>query len=272
MRSITTCLLILGWLAPAAQADWKEDLSKLVRAPASERGELTDAVLATAPGWSDLTEALTSLSFEAKDASEAVVRSVTGTDGKKRPWVLVIPEGYDASKATPLMVVLHGGVSRPTIADDPSGYATGPSPLSILSRRMKCLAAFPMGENGATWWDDVGIENVRRIVRMLKTEFNVDDDRVSLGGFSDGASAAFLYSMVDSTDYGALLALNGHLGVGSLAGKLPTFASNMANVPVYATTTFADGLYPSKRMRPTIRMAVAAGGRIRYREMQGGHD
>ncbi len=82
-----------------------------------------------------------------------------------------------------------------------------------------------------------------------------------LGGFSDGASAAFLYGMVAPNDYAAFVALNGHMGVGSLDGNLPTYAPNLANTPVYAVTTFDDPLYPARVMRRTIEMAREAGRR-----------
>ena len=78
--------------------------------------------------------------------------------------------------------------------------------------------------------------------------------------------------LVGPSDYAAIVALNGHMGVASLDGGLASYAPNMANTPIYAVTTFEDGLYPSDRMRPTLDMALEAGGDILYREFPGEHD
>jgi len=145
-------------------------------------------------------------------------------------------------------------------------------PITALASREGWLALFPFGQLGATWWDEAGMANVRGLIRAVKRECNVDDDRVWLGGFSDGASAAFLYGMVAPNDYAAFVALNGHMGVGSLDGNLPTYAPNLANTPVYAVTTFDDPLYPARVMRRTIEMARSAGAQILYRELPGVHD
>jgi len=113
--------------------------------------------------------------------------------------------------------------------------------------------------------------NIKRQLQLVKHHYNVDDDRVYLAGFSDGASAGFLHAMVRPDDFAAIVALNGHMGVGSLDGDLPTYAANMANTPVYAVTTDQDGLYPTSVMSPTIDSAIKAGADILYRQLSGTH-
>jgi hypothetical protein len=114
--------------------------------------------------------------------------------------------------------------------------------------------------------------SIRNLVRTVKRELNVDDDRVWMAGFSDGASAGFAHAMLKPSDYAAFVALNGHMGVASLDGDFPTYAPNMSATPIFATTTFDDGLYPSHEMRRSIEMAREAGADIYYREFPGGHD
>ncbi|MBD3348525.1 MAG: PDZ domain-containing protein, partial [Candidatus Eisenbacteria bacterium] len=200
-----------------------------------------------------------------------VLRTTVCVDTVERPWVLVVPDSYDPGEPTPLLVNLHGGVGRAEVMEDPLDYVTDNDVID-LAGEMGWIALVPFGQTGATWWDDVGMSNIRNLVRTVKSELNVDDDRVWMIGFSDGASAGFAHAMVAPNDYAAFVALNGHIGVGSLDGDLPTYAPNIANTPVYATTTFDDGLYPSERMRPTIEMAREAGGDVFYRELPGQHD
>lgn len=223
-------------------------------------------------GWAEVAHEIESLSFpDVAEKGVPVLRSVLSIDGVERPWVVCVPEGYDAVVPSPLLVVLHGGVGRTDIIEDPLEYVREDGFLPI-ARELNAIAVLPFGQTGATWWDDVGMSNIREVVRTAKRQYNIDDDRVWMIGFSDGASAGFAHAMVTPSDYAAVVALNGHMGVGNLDGELPTYAPNMANTPIYVVTTFDDGLYPSERMRPTLEMALRAGGDILYRELQGEHD
>lgn len=268
------CILSIGYLVPAiAAADWRDNLRYLLAADdGSGRDALLEEVVAAGPSCEEVTGLLLEMYFPCplSNAGKFILHENVCLDGVSRPWVLHVPDRYDAAVPTPLLVYLHGGVSRAEIADEPLQYARE-NYINPLADELGMLVIYPFGQLDATWWDDVGMANIRDQLRYTKRCFNVDDDRVFMGGFSDGASAAFCYAMVDPSEYAGFLALNGHMGVGSLDGDLPTYANNMANTPVYAVTTYDDGLYPSARMRPTIEMAIEAGADILYREMQGTH-
>lgn len=253
-------------------ADWRADLAELIAAePGAARDELTAAVTSAAPDWREVADAIETLEFPPVDEYGPVLGTTVCIDDVERPWVLYVPASYDQAAPMPLLVRLHGGVSRADVIDDPIAYVEESNELLDLDAR-GWLGLYPFGQADATWWDEVGMANIRNLVRTVKRRYNVDDDRVYMAGFSDGGSAAFLHAMVDPTDYAAFVALNGHMGVGSLDGDLPTYAPNFYNAPVYAVTTFDDSLYPSAKMRGSIEMAVEAGGDITYRELPGGHD
>jgi poly(3-hydroxybutyrate) depolymerase len=259
--------------AQIAAADWQQDLHDLIRADdGAEREEMMKRVVGARPDWQEVARVLRSIEYgPTEDTGRTVLTQTVCADSVERPWVFRVPASYDPLVATPLLVVLHGGASYPDITEDPVGYADE-SELGSMAVENGWIAAFPFAQVEATWWDEVGMANIRAIVRATKRRYNVDDDRVWMAGFSDGASAGFLHAMVAPDDFAAFVALNGHMGVGSLDGDLPTYAPNMASSPIYATTTFDDGLYPSSKMRSSIAMARAAGADIFYHEMPGEHD
>ncbi|MCD6162951.1 MAG: hypothetical protein J7K40_11145 [candidate division Zixibacteria bacterium] len=252
-------------------ADWQNDIDKLLAEKNSDKqAELIKKIAKAKPYWQEVVEYLEKVSFSPVEKKGIILRSAKCIDSIERPYVLYIPPAYNPQEAAPLFVYLHGGVSRGNIADNPIDYAKE-NPFLKLAKQNKWLMVFPMGQAGATWWDKVGMANIKNIVRTIKSEFNIDDDRVWMGGFSDGASASFLHAMVAPSDYAAFIALNGHMGVGSEDGGLPTYAPNFYNTPLYAVTTDKDGLYPTHTMRPTIDMAIDAGGKVLYRELEGTH-
>jgi pimeloyl-ACP methyl ester carboxylesterase len=270
--SVLSCVIVLLTAVPAS-AGWEEDLDALLSTDdEGERAELLTRVLDEGPDWTEVASRIEGLSFpEAYVPGVPVLRTTVCIDTVERPWVLAVPETYDPETPTPLLLVLHGGVSSADVEEDPIGHVEE-NELAWLAEKQGWIALFPFGQAGATWWDEVGMANIRDLIRTAKRELNVDDDRIWMAGFSDGASAGFAHAMIGPDDYAAFVALNGHMGVGSLDGDLAIYAPNLANTPIYATTTFDDGLYPSAKMRGTIEMAQAAGGDILYREMKGGHD
>ncbi|MEA3409539.1 MAG: hypothetical protein U9Q95_04250, partial [Candidatus Eisenbacteria bacterium] len=275
--SITLLLAVvvafLGADGSSAAAGWEEALDALVAAPDDAEDELLIAgVLDYAPSWQEVATRIRLTTFPPADqAGQVVLRTTVCIDTVERPWVLQIPPDYDPSVPAPLLVVLHGGVGSAEVYDDPLGYVAE-SEEGALALERGWISVFPFGQAGATWWDEVGMTNIRTLIRTVKRELNVDDDRVWMSGFSDGASAGFAHAMLTPSDYAAFVALNGHMGVASLDGDHSTYAPNMSATPIFATTTFDDGLYPSHKMRPTIEMAREAGADIYYREFPGRHD
>jgi len=268
---IIPIILLIGFAGLEA-SDWKDSLEKLIYSKSvSEQNNLIGKIIASDPAWQDVADYIKSLDFPKPDSTGFFLYHTICIDSVRRPYVIYLPSDYDAARPTPLLVVLHGGAGRKDIYDDPIRYAREHD-FSLIAEKHGWILLFPFAQDGATWWQDVGMINIWNLVRFVKQKYNVDDDRVWMGGFSDGGSASFLHAMIDPNDYAAFIALNGSMGVGSLDGNLPTYAPNFYNTPTYAITTRQDRLYPSSMMRRTIKMAKDAGGDILYKEYEGGHD
>lgn len=282
-RKTLAAIILLLFLANPLRADWKSKVGDLLDEGFSDIASasclamnpdplLVKKVLPLVPDWQDLQQLLINREFKNTDKrGKLSLHKLVGIDGKARPWVLYVPENYWHKRRTPMLVALHGGVSRTSVSEDPVGWAKDSEWLE-LAKSKGWFALFPFGEEGATWWDAVGMTNIRRQIQLTKHHFNIDDDRVYLVGFSDGASAGFLHAMLRPDDFAAIVALNGHMGVGSLDGGLSTYAPNMANTPIYAATTDNDALYPTSTMAATINMAIQSGANILYRQLAGEHE
>jgi predicted esterase len=252
-----------------AEADWTADLDSLLRGQDPEvQAELIRQIGSDAPGWDAVYAQLKAVTFEEPEQkSDLLLFHAMCKDDVERPYVLYVPAAYNAAKPCPLLVWLHGGANQSDLPEDPIGVVNEyQTEVVELAEEQGWFVLFPFAQRDATWWDGVGLHNVLNQIRLTKAAYNVDDDRVWMGGFSDGASAAYLFGMIVPTDFAAFVALNGHMGVGSLDGDLPTYANNMAATPVYAISTGQDRLYPSHIMGRTIAMARRAGADICYKE------
>ena len=264
--------ILLLMFASTVYGSWEADLARVLEMePGKEQDKLITTIVRAEPGIEEVTEYIATMHFPAVETGRLLLDSTVCLDDIERPWVLYVPPTYEPGEPSPLLLRLHGGVSRAEIFEDPVGYAEEDGWLPV-AERLGWFVLYPLGQDGATWWDRIGMANIRNLIRTVKRGYNIDDDRVWMAGFSDGASAGFTWAMVEPDCFAAVVALNGHIGVGSLDGDLPLYAANLANTPVYAVTTEEDELYPTRVMGSTIEMAVRAGADILYRSLEGRHE
>ena len=194
-------------------------------------------------------------------------------DDTIRDFSVYIPKSYDETKNTPLFVYLHGGVGMKDILPDSTWLEYINSlPWINMAEEQGFICLFPKGEYTAMWWDTVGSANILSQIRIVKQKYNINNNKVYLSGFSDGASANYFMAMSHPTDFACFTPLNGHPGVGGFTHSTETFFVNLSNSVLHSINTDIDGLYPDKKIQPMISLANELGGNILYRVYEGiGH-
>ncbi len=185
------------------------------------------------------------------------------SDSLTAPYFVYIPKVYKPDTPTPLVVWLHGGVSRPEFIEDAAEYLNE-HPIKEICETENWLGLFPMARHDCLWWDTTGMEHVSWLIRQMKRQYNVQDDKVIMCGFSDGGSGSYHYAMTDPTDMAVFFPWSGHISVGSLVGGMQVYVPNLANRPVFAVNGGNDGLYPSERMMPLMKLALDHGADLTF--------
>lgn len=194
--------------------------------------------------------------------------SVLYADSVYRHFYYAVPLSYESGTPAPLMVWLHGGVSTQELSDyEPEVLTEWHLIPGILD--MGCILVFPCAQSGAVWWDLVGQQGIMDIIAALKHRLNIEDSRVFVGGFSDGASGSWALMMLQPSPFAGYLAFSGHLGVAAIDGGRATYLSSLSNRPGIASHTDEDGLYPSAVMSPSVELAQEAGAEIAYYTFEG---
>ncbi len=187
------------------------------------------------------------------------------------PYVVYIPKGYNCNKKTPLIIYLHGGVSTKVFHDTPLEYAEQ-NYFTKYAKENNWIIVYPMGNNDTAWWNLAGINNLKAQIRKLKSQYNIDDNRIYISGFSDGGSGSYHLTLNAPDNFAAFYPLNGMISVGSIVTEIPVFLPNFRNRYVYAINTDEDGLYPAKKMRNFIKLSMEADADLFYKEYWGfGH-
>jgi phospholipase/carboxylesterase len=175
-----------------------------------------------------------------------------------RDGVLRIPAA-PASGLFPLLVLLHGA---------------GGAGASVLRRlgsladdlRVAVLAPDSRDSSWDAIRDDFG-PDVTFIGRALERTFDtlaIDPARISVGGFSDGATYALSLGLINGELFRRVLAFSpGFIVEGTAHGKPRIFVSHGTD----------DQILPIDRCsRPIVRSLQKRGYEVTFREFQGGHE
>ena len=141
-------------------------------------------------------------------------------EGSSRKYLVHLPASYDSSKPTPLIVCLHGGGGD-------IGFAVRMFRFNEKADKEGFIVAYPngsgrMGDHILTWnaveccgyakahhRNDVAF--IRHFVEQLKKDYNVDQKRVYIVGFSNGAMMAYKIATEMPEEFAAFASVSGSM-------------------------------------------------------------
>jgi predicted esterase len=230
------------------------------------------AIVAAATDPMDVERALhQGRSYPADTKKGWQVFTHTGSDGTARPYHVYVPKGYDPARKNPVVVSLHGGVGRPNLLPEDTVNRMR-ADFEKDGDKYGWIIVVPLGQRSASWFNRVGMTNILAQLAAIKRRYNIDENRVFLGGFSDGASGSLIMGLYEPTPWAGFFALSGSIVVAGMAPD-DAFPANLANRPVHAANGGLDPLYPSILQKMFIDQLKEQGARITWTDYPAsGHD
>ncbi|MDC1436007.1 esterase family protein [Gammaproteobacteria bacterium] len=199
-----------------------------------------------------------------------VLRSYAAADGTEYFYHLNVPENYDPSRKYPVRFELHGGLGGRT-SNEPGGRESRDNGRTRLEGAEQ-IYIMPYASINQPWWDVSQVENIREILDLVKREYNVDEDRVVLGGISDGGTGAWYVAMHENTRFASFYSFIGYTMV--LANPSisdgTSYLHNLLGKSWYAINGGRDRLYPTSRVTPFITYLQTKGIDIDYHPLRNG--
>lgn len=193
-------------------------------------------------------------------------------ESEEFPYYVAIPTDYDPEQSYAVEFALHGGVGRPKPESGDNFWERTISRLSAEDRFM----VVPVAWADAYWWADSQADNLTAILRTLKSQFNIDENRVYLSGVSDGGTGAYFFAFKQPTEWAAFLPYIGHPGVlrnPNSGGGYRLYFENLANKPLYIVNGENDRLYPAASLTSFMEILEQAGVDHIWRVIEnGGHN
>ena len=150
-------------------------------------------------------------------------------DGLSRDYILYVPEAYDENQNIPIVFNLHGGSGTAqeqmnTVSDMRSLSETGPFIL-VYPQATSDSNEIPIWNLGgvnskATDVDDVGY--ISHLIEKISNFYSVDQDRIYVTGFSNGAYLSFELACKLSNKIAAFASVAGHMFIDTYNDCSPT--------------------------------------------------
>lgn len=169
--------------------------------------------------------------------------SYTINNGGEMDYYVYYPDDFDANpEDRPILISIHGAAER---AGDPSKvlseqYAAG-SPAYLLDKGKKLpmmvfsphQQSFIGGVYNQTW----NIELLKEFVEHIKNSYSIDENRIYMTGFSNGAQAAWQYAVDYPNDIAALVPVSGRTDLSNQTFNVnlqeSTYACKLKNMPIH---------------------------------------
>lgn len=192
-----------------------------------------------------------------------------GLDGRTRPYHVYVPTDYDPAESHTVLFDLHGAVSS---FAQPAAYLMERRRLwEAEAEEYGWILIVPHGDRNATWFSANGRANILGELAFVKHQYNIDENKVFVSGFSDGGSGAYWQAFQDPTPWAAMISFHGHPGVRGY-GSYQTYPRNLLNRPIRATTGEQDGLYPPSDISPFVGLFTELGVDLEWIIYPGGHE
>ena len=197
----------------------------------------------------------------AADVGVGLVEGLDSANGLEHPYLLVVPKSYTPTRRYPVRVHLHGAVDRNAEAQTPPLRR----PERFLSEDR--ITILPAAWSESRWWQASQVENITGILRAVKRTYNVDENRVSLMGISDGGTGTWYFAFRCPTPWASYLSFIGSPSVSlnpSSGAEGAIFLVNVAGKSVLAINGKTDALYPAEALRPAMEAFRKAGADIAF--------
>lgn len=258
--------ITLLWAAAALHTgaqptDWPEAVNKFIQSSAANENEYRQKVISLQPPFDSVYQALK----KGRAYSAAVKKGFLCWDRKAANGIqlfslLFIPYNYSPEKKYPVRLLLHGDIS---LTDPYNVFRFIDTSLTDY-REVEQIRIYPSGYFAARWYYDLQYRNVLELIDSVKRIYNVDENRISLSGVSDGGTGTYAFANFNSTPYSSFLPYIGSaLGLKYL-GQHQGYLLNFSDKPFFIVNGRRDATFPPELVEPYVSQLQRLNKNVSY--------
>ncbi|MFH6767235.1 alpha/beta hydrolase-fold protein [Gaetbulibacter aquiaggeris] len=166
---------------------------------------------------------------------------------------IIVPSDASETNKRPLVMALHGASGGSTTAHQTTGCYIEPG--------LEALNAFIISPNAGTeqWYSISNQIQVINLLTLAKSNFNIDDSKVLVTGYSNGGNASWLYADFFPQYFTAAIAMASSYNPRRADGSI-----SKINIPLYVIHSNADELFPIGITEGFVNDSRGAGSDIEF--------
>lgn len=186
----------------------------------------------------------------------------SAVDDTLQPFRFYVPTNYDAKKKWPMIVALHG------MGGDENGFFINYDKGLIrrIAEERGYIVVCPKGRQPTSMYMAAAERDVLDVIREMKREFSIDDDRVYLMGHSMGGYGSWSVAANNPDLFAAIGPIAGG-GTPFTVAKLKA----LTHVPWIVIHGDKDPTVPVEESRKMVKAGKELGIEIKYIEVPGGN-
>lgn len=190
-------------------------------------------------------------------------------DTLQAPFLCYIPKNYKHNQKSSLYVFMHGGVSGPKNFGNPAYEPNSEKELFKRAFEKNAFIIFPFARKTFNWLQHQdAFETILKEIAQVKSLYNIDDNKVYIGGHSDGGRGAVWFAMNQATPFAAFYGICYYPSI--YTGN--TFLRNLHNqAPFYGISATKDNLFPLATVKSIMDYDKNEGGNWKTFEIEGTH-
>lgn len=174
--------------------------------------------------------------FSQPNSGYALYYSEAGS--QKVPYLVYVPSSYSAKSSTKAIVFLHGGIVSTADYNDQNPEIKG-EPIFQYGETHNTIIIYPFGKKDFGWVNQLdAFKNIVTITKDVQNKYNIDKNKIYLGGMSNGGTATFWFASQKNLPYKGYFAISAlpKLNIGEIDFKNisePLYSINAKDDKVY---------------------------------------
>jgi predicted peptidase len=192
-----------------------------------------------------------------------VERAYRASDGQLVPYRIYVPKSYDGQTSRPLVVLLHGALG------DEKTYFSDLYDVAVIKGEAEKRGWVFVAPNGrgrfGGYGRDPAIEDVTRVVGLVKRDYKIDEAKVYLSGHSLGGGGTWIIAANQPDLFAAISPVSG--GGAKGGEEVKRILTAVQHLPVLIVHGAKDGIVPPQGSRDMYEAARKAGMKATYLEL-----
>ncbi len=174
--------------------------------------------------------------------------------------LVFIPNNYNPQKKYELSVILHGAVGNL----NPFSVKNYIKPNSYNLDSINSIVVYPNGWFMSKWWDEKQVKNLAYLLKKIKENYNINENRIYLSGISDGGTGIIYQANLNITPWANFRPYISNPGGVYRLGEKNTYLKNFGNRPFLFISTDRDQTFPHDMVESFLEKMTLAGNTYQY--------